>query len=388
VTRRIGRAQLIMVTSLATAGGRASLAADWSNSVEAAVNGAYVTNPTLEVGSHVSDETAQLIVADHTTAETERGQFTVTPQFSATRYRHETDLDITTGSLDLTFAEKLERGQWSFEGLGLTDSTVTSELGTTGVTNVNRRHTAGTISLGYQYSSTERLAWQVQAGGQLTRYTDAAAFGLVNYDYGSLQLGPTWSFSERVQGSLNLEADRINPQGGTKQNDFSAYLQLKRSFSEKYAWRVSAGATRIDYGSTSTSAASQSSSLYGELGASRKGERVQWDLSIKRAVLPIGIGLLAPETVGTFALTAATTERSTLSLTLNGIRTEPVHEYQSLVYSGGWWGQVAGEWKYQFTTHWALTAAYSAARARYSSESAWANGNQARLGIAWQSGRL
>jgi len=376
-----------MVMSLATVGGRFSPAADWSNSVEAAVNGAYVTNPTLEVGSHLSDETAQLIVADHTTAATERGQLTLMPQFSATRYAHERDLDITTGSLDLTFAEKLERGQWSFAGLGLTDSTVTSELGTTGVTNVNRRHTAGSISLGYQYSSTERLDWQAQASGQLTRYNDAAAFGLVNYDYASVQFGPLWSFSERVHGSLNLEADRINPQGGIKQNDYSAYLQLKRSFSEKYAWRVSAGATRIDYGSTSASAGSATSSVY-ELGASRKGERVQWDVSIKRAVLPIGIGLLAPETVAAFALTAATTEQSTLSLTLNGIRTEPVHEYQSLVYSGGWWGQVGAEWKYQFTTHWGLSAAFIAARARYSSGSDWASGNQARLGVLWQSGRL
>ena len=355
--------------------------------MEAAVNGAYVTNPTLEVGSHLSDETAQLIVADHTTAETERGQLTLTPQFSATRYKHESDLDITTGSLDLAFVEKLERGQWSFDAQGLTDSTVTSELGTTGVTNVNRRHTAGSLSLGYQYSSSERLTWQVQASGQLTRYTDAAAFGLVNYDYGSAQFGPLWSFSERVQGSLNLEADRINPQGGIKQDNYSAYVQLKRSFSEKYAWRVSAGATRIDYGSASASAGSATTSVY-ELGASRKGERVQWDVSIKRAVLPIGIGLLAPETVAAFAMTVATTERSSLSLTVNGIRTEPVHEYQFLVYSGGWWGQVAAEWKYQFTTHWALSAAYIAARARYSSESDWANGNQARFGILWQSGRL
>jgi hypothetical protein len=376
-----------MVTSLATAGGRSSPAADWSNSLEAAANGAYVTNPTLVVGSHLTDETAQVILSDHTTAETERGQLTVTPQFSATRYKHESNLDITAGSLDLTLVEKLERGQWSFEGLGLTDSTVTSELGTTGVTNVNRRHTAGSLSLSYQYSSTERLSWQVQGSGQLTRYSDAAAFGLVNYDFGSVQFGPMWSFSERVQGSLILEADRINPEGGTKQNDYSAYLQLKRSFSEKYAWRASVGGTRIDYGSASASAGSQTSSLY-EVGASRKGERVQWDVSVKHAVLPIGIGLLAPETVAAFAMTVATSERGSLSLTLNGIRTEPVHEYQYLVYSGGWWGQVGAEWKYQFTTHWALSAGYLQGRARYSSGSEWATGNQARLGILWQSGRL
>jgi hypothetical protein len=311
----------------------------------------------------------------------------VTPQFSATRYKHETDLDITTGSIDFAFVEKLERGQWSFEGLGLTDSTVTSELGTTGVTNVNRRHTAGTLSLGYQYSSSERLSWQVQGSGQLTRYTDAAAFGLVNYDYGSVQFGPLWSFSERVQGSLILQVDRLTPQESTSQNSYSAYLQLKRNFSEQYAWRVSAGGTRTEYGSASGSAGSATSSNY-ELGGSRKGERVQWDVSVKRAVLPIGIGLLAPETVGTLMMSVSTSERGSLNLSLNGIRTERVLINQYVVYGGGSWGQVGAEWKYQFAAHWALAAAGLLARARYNDVSEWAKGSQARLGIVWNNGRL
>jgi hypothetical protein len=367
--------------------GRVSPAADWSNALNAAANVAYVTNPTMETGSKLTDETAQVAVSDHTTAATERGQLTVAPQFSATRYRHESDLDITTGSIDLAFVEKLERGQWSFDALGLTDSTVTSELGTTGVTHVNRRHTAGTISLGYQYSSTERLSWQVQGSGQLTRYTDAAEFGLVNYDYGSVLFGPIWSFSERVQGSLILQADRLTPQESTSQNSYSAYLQLKRSFSEQYAWRVSAGGTRTEYGSASGSAGAATSSTY-ELGASRKGERVQWDVSVKHAVLPIGIGLLAPETVGTVTFSAGTSERSTLNLSLSGIRTERVLIEQYVVYGGGTWGQVGAEWKYQFAAHWALSLAGLLARARYNDVSEWAKGNQARLGIAWNNGRL
>ena len=385
---RIGGANLIMLTTIATSGARFSAAADWSNTLEAAINAAYVTNPALVVGSSVTDESAQVSVDGNTTAQTERGQLTVVPRFFALRYAHETDLDFNEGSLELTYLEKLERGQWTFDAQGLADSTVTSELGTTGITYVNRRHTVGTVSLSYQHNSTERLAWQVQAGGQLTRYTDAAEFGLVDYNYGSVLFGPIWNFSERVQGSLTLVADRLTPHGATSQNDYSANLQLKRSFSEQYDWRVSVGGTRTDYGSsTYGSAASQTTSVY-ELGTTRKGERVQWDVSIKRAVLPIGIGLLAPQTVATLAVAVGTSERSSLNFTLNGIRTDSVLIDQYVVYHGGRWVQAGAEWRYRFSPQWALSVAGILARARYTSDGDWAHSNQARLGIIWNSGRL
>lgn len=386
--RRVGVTKYIMLTTIAMAGGRSAAAADWSNNVQAAANAGFVTNPRFEPGSNQSDQTAQLEFDDTTTAQTERGQLTITPRLATTRYNHDTDLNIVAGSLDLAYVEKLERGEWSVEALGLTDSTVTSELGTTGITHVNRRHTAGTVSLGYQHFSTERLTWQIQASGQLTRYTDAAEFGLTNYDYGSLQAGPVWSFSERVQGSLLLGADHLHPETGIPQSDYSANLQLKRSFSEQYSWRISVGGTRVNYGS---GASSQSTSVY-EIGATRKTERVQWDISVRRAVLPIGIGLLTPETVATASLIVATSERSTLNLTVNGIRTNPVFVpefiFNFLVYSGATWGQASAEWKYHFTPNWALDTAYAYARARNNDVPDWAYGNQVRLGIVWESGRL
>jgi hypothetical protein len=309
-----------------------------------------------------------------------------------TRYQHETGLDINTGSIDFAFLEKLERGQWTLTSQALTDSTVTSELGLTGITNINRRHDAASVSSGYQYLSSERLSWQLQGSWQKTRYSDAARFGLTDYDYGSLQFGPAWSFTERLQGSLNLETDRINPQGGTLQKDYSASLQLKRSFSEKYAWRASLGRTRVDSGSSG----STTTSLV-ELGATRQGERTQWDVSVKRSVLPIGLGLLAQEDQAAVSVVAGTSPHSTLNLSASIIRTDPVAftvyldpqiSIHFLAYSGASWGQLNAEWKYQFSPKWTLSAAYVYARAHSGNWQQWAIGNQARLGLLWQSGRL
>lgn len=392
MTGRIGIARRIMLTAIAIAAGGASPAADWSKTLEAATNATYLTNPQLQAGSNLADRSALLTVDGNTTMQTERGQLSVTPRFSMTRYQRETGLDINTGSIDLASVEKLERGQWTLSGQALTDSTVTSELGLTGITNVNRRHDAGTVSMGYQYFSTERLSWQLQGTWAVTRYSDALRFGLTDYDYASVQFGPTWNFSERVLGSLNFEADQITPQAGSIEKDYSANLVLKRSFSEQYSWKASVGATRVDTGTSG----SGTSSVF-ELDATRQGERVQWNVAVKRAVLPIGLGLLAREDVATLGMVVSTSERSDLNVSLNIIRSDPVTlslhlapgislNYQ--VYSGASWGQATAEWRYHFSPHWAVSAAYQQARARNYNVTQWANGNQARLGILWQSGRL
>jgi len=394
VTRPTGVAKLIMLTTLAMTRGGISPAADWSETLDAGANAAYDTNPELVPGSRAADRSAQLTVDGNTQMATEVSQLTVTPHLSIIRYDREKNLDVTSGSLVLAFQDKGERSQWSFSGDAVTDSTLTSELGQTGINNINLRHDGYNASIGYQYFSTERLSWLLQGTGQITHYNDEAQrFGLTSYNYGSIQFGPTWAFSDRLGGSLSIETDRLDPRSGSPQRDDSVYLQLKRHFSEKYSWRISGGATRVDVpGSPGTS----TSATY-ELGATRQGERVQWDLSAKRAVLPIGLGLLARENVGAVTATVVLTERSSLNLSANVIRTDPVSiflffapgislRYQ--LYSGAAWGQTTAEWQYHFSPHWAVSAAAMCARARNYNVTEWANGNQARLGILWQSGRL
>jgi hypothetical protein len=373
----------------AMAAGRSSSAADWSGTLQAAANAAYVTNPRMVAGADSSaDETGQLLLDGNAVGSTERSELTVTPRIQLTRYNKQTDLDTDEGSLGLAFQQKLERGKWSLDAIGSTDSTVTSELGTTGITFVNRRHSAGSVDLGYQYSSTERLSWLMQVGGQITRYNDAQAFGLVNYDYGSAQFGPSWGFSERLLGSLIFEANRLNPDSGASQNDYGVSAQLRREFNELYSWRVTLGGTRVEYSSTASSPASTSTTVEYDVGATYKGERWQWDLSAKRAVLPIGVGLLAPETIAAFVVSANTSELGSLTFSVNGIRTDSVYVAQIPVYSGATWAQASVEWRYHFTPHWAFSAGYQQAHSRANNVPEWANGKQARLGIVWDSGRL
>ena len=371
-----------MMTNLAAAGSREARAADWSGTLDADANLGYVSNPQWIPGSHASDEFGQLALDGKSVAQTELGELTITPRLSAVRYWHDTALDIDAGSLDVAYQEKFERGQWSFAGGALTDSTITSELGTTGLTATNRRHYAYNSTLGYQYSLTERLSCLVQGSWQSSHYTDAQQFGLTSYTDASALVSPSWSFSERLQGSLLLSFDRLNPGTGFVQKDQSASLQLAHSLTEQYSWRVSAGLTHVDAGS-----AGVSNSPVFEVAASRRSERVQWELSAKRAVLPIGLGFLAPETAATFGLSVATTEHSTFRLSLTGLRTDEVKFGGFVFYSGATSAQGSLEWRYAFSPRWTVAGVAQQGRARNLSQP-WADGSQVRINVNWTSGRL
>jgi hypothetical protein len=393
VSRRAGAAKLIMATMVATTAQRSTLGADWSQTLDAAANAAYVTNPALTPDSSMADHSTQITADANTTMQTELGQLTVTPHISSVRYARDTNLDFDTGGVAVSYVEKLERGQWNVGGQATTDSTTTSELGTTGIADVNFRRYQDSASLGYQHLSTERLSWLVQGSWLSGRYNaDAELYGLTSYAYGSVQLGPQWSFSERLQGSLTLGADNIKAQLLPGEKDYSASLALKRSLSERYAWRASIGASRVEAGN----GVSGTSSLF-ELGATWQGERIQWDASVKRAVQPIGFGLLARQDSATLSIVAATSEHSTLTFSSNALRSYPVTAIFNIapglsvgvpVYSGASWVQASAEWQHHFSPNWALSVAYSQARARNENVPQWADTNQARLGVVWQSGRL
>lgn len=388
--RRDGLAYFIMLTTFATT--RSTLAADWSESLETGGIVAYVTNPLLLPRNSQSDESEQLTMDGTTSAQTERSQFTLTPRVSLTRYDHGVGFDENTGTLDLSYVEKSERGQWTVTGEALTDTTATSELGTSGIIDVNRRRYANTAAIGYQYAATERLSWQAQAAWQDTRYSDAVQYGLTDYQYFSAVGGPIWSLTERIQGLLVLEADQLSPQAGSTEHDYSATVQLKRAFNEQYSWRISAGSTHVEAGSS----ASGSSSAF-EIGATRQGERVQWDVSVKQAVLPIGLGLLAREDIGALSLIASITERTTLNVTVNSTHSDPVAvsvyllpgvaaRYQ--IYTGAAWQMASVNLNHQLTEQWSVQLGFAESRARNYVLPYWGDGDQAHLNVLWQSGRL
>lgn len=383
MSRDGGLILMVMLATLANGRSREAIAADWSNTLESSATAAYLTNPQLTPGGSQPDRLAQLSVDGSSTMSTDLAQLALTPRFSLSRYDQEKNLNANTGSFELSYQQKLERGQWTLDGQALTDSTITSELGQTGVTDINRHHYLYSTSVAYVFKDTEQLSWQVQGAWQDTRYSDALKYGLTDFRYITGQFGPTWAFSETLIGTLNIEADELTPSIGIKQDVYSVSLQAKHSLTEHYTWRLSAGTTRVDAG-----AGGSGRSETFEVGITRLGQRVTWDLDIKRAVLPIGFGLLARQDTAALGVVGSTSEHSALSFSVNAIRSKPVFFYQFLLYSGATYEQLNLEWRYQLSPHWTVSCAYVRARQDTGTIALWGLSNQGRLGVQWQSLRL
>ena len=235
-------------------------------------------------------------------------------------------------------------------------------------------------------------SWLFSASWSTNRYSGAGQFGFTTLNYTSVQLGPSWNFSDHLQGSLVLGTDHTQPKNKTPQKDYSASLQLRRTLDEHYTWRGAVGATRVI-----TGPGTQTTTSVFELGVNRQGERASLDLDAKRSVVPIGFGLLAREEQANLSVKLRPLEHGTLSLTLTAQRTDPVSTFFFLfpgfgfhiqLYSGATWESATAEYRYDLSPRWVCTAALVRSRAQAGRTHPWGDGDQARIGVVWQGGRL
>lgn len=366
---------------MATTAYRTGRAADWQDLLVANLTGGWVSNPSLLPDVSQGDRFASLTLSGTGALSTEVSQLTFAPRLAVTRYDMFKNLNTDTGAVDAAYTRTFERGKWTFSAEALVDSTLTSELGLTGITNINRRHEAYSGTTSYESSPQERLSWFANGLWASNRYIDAASVGLEAYRYVSANLGPTWSFSDRVSSSLVLGADQTSTQSSPNQDTHSASLRVNSQWSERSAWSLQAGTTQVDAGPSHSTAALL------VLTASSTGERYHWDASLRHDVSPIGLGTLARTDRATFNLHTALSERSELNFYCNLIRSAPASIAQFTVYNGAEWAQLGAEWHRQLTGNFDAIAGFSRAHARSGTAVPWADQTQIRLSILWQSRR-
>ncbi len=367
---------------LLLAGGGCAWSADQQHSLTANLASGWVNNPALVRGGAPDDLLAVLTLSGRLAARRERDTLSLTPRFTATRYEGGRSLDTNTGSLELAYGRSGERGSWNLSAQGLVDSTLTSELGQSGVSDVNRRHEVLTAGGGYEWNHSERAAWRASGAWTSHHYADAAGTGLNDYRHVAASLGPTWSLRETTQASLVLGAERTLPRKGSDQSAFSASLRLAGSWNELAAWTVQAGGTRAD------APGGKSNGALVALSVSSGGERLRFGADLRRDISPIGYGLLARKDRAGITLNASVTQASSLNLNVGYIRSAALRRAQLTLFEGAQYLQLGGEWRQRLSDRLDLTVSYSHVRAQGGRLPDWAMSNQARIGITWQSRRL
>ncbi|MFN2202916.1 MAG: hypothetical protein ACK2UO_17080, partial [Caldilineaceae bacterium] len=128
-------------------------------------------------------------------------------------YSGVSDLDNTSGFAGLDLGYRLERHTLSL-GLSLaSESTLTSEVATTGLVQVNRQQNTFTVGPAWSYLLSERARLNLAANYQQVYYEDVQDLPLYNYRLGSVDFSGSYSYTERFALTGRISYGRYETQG-------------------------------------------------------------------------------------------------------------------------------------------------------------------------------
>jgi hypothetical protein len=294
-------------------------AAEWQVAPTAYVGSSYADNPRLlaDGGDSTSGSMGELSAVMKRL--TERSELSLRPRVRSARYQDDESLDSDDQFLTAGYSWTGERSQWSSE-VGLTrDTTLTSELGSTGLVQSNRRREAASLTVAPRIMFTERVSGGVQMMTSTNRYIDAEVTGLVDYRYQALSLYSTVALSD-VGSNLTISAqagELTTPGfGGSETRDGT--LRLAWSHRPWLLWTVglSAGPSVVQ-----TDAGSDDGWVFdGDI--KHRGER--WGLTARagRALSPTGRGVLTRRDEVEVSVNRRLTEHLSVNVGARWIRSE------------------------------------------------------------------
>ncbi|MFC4308000.1 hypothetical protein ACFPN2_02800 [Steroidobacter flavus] len=325
-------------------------AAEWRVLPSAFVGTSYADNPRLRVNDTSSASGASGELKASLQRVTERSELTLLPRLVAARYSDDESLDTNDQFVTGSYRWMGERSEWNMQ-LGLTrDTTLTSELGSTGLVDSNRRHEETSFSFSPRVMFTERVSGGFQMFQVDNHYVDTEVTGLTDYRYSAVSV-----FSQIVltdAGSaltVTAQAGRLTTAGFFGSETRDGTLKLGWTFQPWMLWTasLSAGPSTVE-----TAIANDTGWVFdGEI--KRLGDRWSLTANASRNQSPTGRGVLTRRDEARLTFNRTITER--LSATVgaryvssqdllpqrNGVRTYQV-DYAQLNLSANW--RLARDW--------------------------------------------
>jgi hypothetical protein len=187
------------------------------------------------------------------------------------------------------------------------DTTLTSEIGTTGLTEINKRHESLQANWTPSYQASEKLNVGTQLSVQTSRYKDAANTTLLDYDYGSAALNAGYAITALSTLKLQASAGRLQVvhQPRYTQKNYDMTVGYSRQIGEKWQADASFGPSVIQ---TRAQQAASRGDVY-HLGATRTAERGRFSFGLDQLITPNGFGVLSKRQAATLDWRYAVSER-------------------------------------------------------------------------------
>jgi hypothetical protein len=370
-----------LVLALGSEWPRAIHAASWSITPEAWLTAGYDDNVRL-----TNTPVASYTEALHLSAALERTSnafaLTFAPQFTAVRYGDQpvldrNDIDALAGA---RFAQ--ERGQWSLTGRFVRDSTLTSELGSTGLSETSEPHESISIVaetsrvFAERWSASAQLSWAGHAYPQ-SEVNDE----LVDYDYNVAYAQTKYALNERTSIALDASFARlIVPEQRAESKNYAANASYDTAIGDRWKISLAAGPILVESDEFRDDGVGYSASI--ERRAERSTLRAEWS----RDVTPTGRGVLSKRERSALVAAANFSERASAELSAQWIENRDLIPTLGVLFGSVRYAQLHCGTRWRVTSTWSATG--SLEWRWQESEDATSSPGVARsylvnLGIAW-----
>lgn len=368
---------------LASAYSPSALAA-WSVAGDSRVSSGYNDNIRLTVDNPVASPIFQGGLGADFVQTQSRYQLSIAPRVVAWRYPDYDVFNRVDRFLTVDVQGVAERHQDILSLSLVRDSTLTSELGSTGLTETDLPHQSAQLGLSRSIRPTERLTYGVRLDARADRYLDAEGTGLRDYNYAAAGFNSAYRISGRFQFIAGTSVSRLElPETfGYTNDNLAATIGFNGSIGER--WGISAG-----YGPSLTrwETAESRGSVY-EMTAFHRAERFDWNLSLSRQVVPSGRGVLTRRERADFRIERNMTERLVLSLSAGWTESRdvvpddfvprPGFEPYSLRYA-----EVYATLRWAVSPTWDLSWSVAHADQDFQNDGATADRNNVMLSLSW-----
>lgn len=339
----------------------------------------YDDNVRLSSSNQVADWSGVADASGSLSYQDDAFLFQVSPRVLAARYDVEHTSNRTEEYLTLLAQKTTETGNASVSLSGTQDTTLTSELGLTGLSDVNKKHRVGSVTMENSWNLTERIVASTQVYASASRYLDAQLTGLVDYNYGSGVVSASYDWTERSSFTLQASAGKLQVP------DIEAYDKVNLSVTLGYRARLaSQWNVALSFGPSKirTEGRTDTGTVY-NASLTHDAELMHINLSVNRDVTPNGFGLLSRREQIRLGLTRELGARWVTDWSATVSRNQNVLPAGGIAQDAVTYADVTGNLGWRMTPTWgvALVAGYT--RQRVGGSQLTAERQHAALNFTW-----
>lgn len=298
-------------------------AEQWYVEPRASVDAFYDDNVRLTNREPRSTSAARAKAEVEAGRRTEVSEIGISANVLATRYSQASDLDETDAALGLKSAYQLGRHRFGLDGALNYDSTLTSEIATSGLVQTNKRRERILLSPSWTYSLTSRLESTASFSYQNVAYEDVKLIPLFNYRFDTAGLTLTYALSERskVFGRATYaryDADEVN----TRSNSYGVEAGANYLLTETMSLTAFAGVrnTKAETPTFFGTYETENTGPIFELALTKSFDQGQFRVTADRSLVPSSSGTLLDTTALGLSLDYRLGPRWTFLLAADGYR--------------------------------------------------------------------